>query len=42
MLTGLPIDGSPITGQVHNDYLQLCESLLGTSPVPPEINYSLC
>ena len=41
VLTGLLIDGSPITGQVRNDYLQLCESLIGTSPVLPDINYSL-
>ena len=41
VLTGLPIDGRPITGRVRSDYLELCESLLGTSPEPPNIHYSL-
>ena len=41
MLMGLPIDGNAITRRVRNDHIQLCEMLLGTSPVPPDINYSL-
>ena len=41
VLTGLSIDGHPIIVSVHSDYLELCESLLGTSLKPPNIHYSL-
>ena len=41
VLTGLSIDGRPIIASVRSDYLELCESLLGTSPEPPNIHYSL-
>ena len=41
VLKGLPIDGRPIIASVRSDYLELCESLLGTSLEPPNIHYSL-
>ena len=40
VLTGLPIDGHPITGRVRHDYLDLCQSLLRISPEPRDIHYS--
>ena len=41
ILTGLPIDGRPITGRVQRNYLDLCQSLLGITPEPMNIRYSL-
>ena len=41
VLTGLPIDGRPLTGRVRREYLALCQSLLGISPEPSDIRYSL-
>ena len=41
VLTGLPIDGRLVTGRVRREYLTLCQLLLGISPEPRDIRYSL-
>ena len=41
VLTGLLIDGRSLTGWVRREYLALCQSLLGISPEPSDIRYSL-
>lgn len=41
ILTGLPIDGRPITGRVRHDYVDLCQLLLGISPEPNDNHYCM-
>uniref|UniRef100_A0A1S3CPC5 Aminotransferase-like plant mobile domain-containing protein n=1 Tax=Cucumis melo TaxID=3656 RepID=A0A1S3CPC5_CUCME len=37
VLVGLPADGEPVTGQMHDDWLHVCQELLGVIPPPKQI-----
>ncbi|TYK03403.1 serine/threonine-protein phosphatase 7 long form-like protein [Cucumis melo var. makuwa] len=37
VLVGLPVDGEPVTGQMHDDWLHVCQELLGVIPPPEQI-----
>uniref|UniRef100_A0A9I9E9Q4 Aminotransferase-like plant mobile domain-containing protein n=1 Tax=Cucumis melo TaxID=3656 RepID=A0A9I9E9Q4_CUCME len=37
VLVGLPADGEPVTDQMHDDWLHVCQELLGVIPPPEQI-----
>ncbi|XP_050946586.1 serine/threonine-protein phosphatase 7 long form homolog [Cucumis melo] len=37
VLVGLPTDGEPVIGQMHDDWLHVCQELLGVIPPPEQI-----
>ena len=40
ILFGLPVDGEPVTGVMHDDWLHICQMLLGVTPSANKIRGS--
>ena len=38
ILTGLSVDGHPISGRIRRDYVHLCQSIRGISPEPNDLH----